>query len=378
MTPTPVELLADLGATLDALSGALASRDVDRMLVIEPRLAEAAGALARVAPSAIDRSRGAARRHRGGPDRPGALPAGRRRHVRGYARPARLCRLPAVLPHRPGPQTRGPPFPRREVLMSGLMDSLASAASALEAQRFGLDVAGQNIANVNTPGYARREALLASVPGYGRLSAGNGVEVTGVRAARDVLLARRLQQERPAEQREQAVAEALSLVETAIGQPGASVDAALDGFFDSFGRLSADPTSSTARQEVALQGGALAASFHDMAARLQLARRDANAGVRGSVDEIKLARVAHRLAQQVTRERECEWQRVAAPPGRFCRWRSTRSAGSCRSAPSTAPTAAWTCRSARGIRSSSAPTPTSCRSMPRATACRRSSARGPT
>jgi flagellar hook-associated protein 1 FlgK len=40
--------------------------------------------------------------------------------------------------------------------MAGLFDSLSMAARALDAQRFGLDVTGQNIANVNTPGYARR------------------------------------------------------------------------------------------------------------------------------------------------------------------------------------------------------------------------------
>ena len=37
--------------------------------------------------------------------------------------------------------------------MSGLFSSLSMAARSLEAQRAGLDVAGQNIANLNTPGY---------------------------------------------------------------------------------------------------------------------------------------------------------------------------------------------------------------------------------
>jgi flagellar hook-associated protein FlgK len=36
--------------------------------------------------------------------------------------------------------------------MGDLFSSLGSAARALEAQRFGLEVTGQNIANVNTPG----------------------------------------------------------------------------------------------------------------------------------------------------------------------------------------------------------------------------------
>ena len=40
--------------------------------------------------------------------------------------------------------------------MSDLFSLLGIASRALEAQQSGLDATGQNIANVNTPGYARR------------------------------------------------------------------------------------------------------------------------------------------------------------------------------------------------------------------------------
>ena len=39
--------------------------------------------------------------------------------------------------------------------MAGLFSSLSMAARSLEAQRAGLDTAGRNIANLNTPGYPR-------------------------------------------------------------------------------------------------------------------------------------------------------------------------------------------------------------------------------
>ena len=85
--------------------------------------------------------------------------------------------------------------------MSGLFGSLSMAARALDAQRYGLDVAGQNIANVNTPGYTRRQVTRSALPPDDFLSPGNGVEITGLRATRDLRLERRLQQERPAEHR---------------------------------------------------------------------------------------------------------------------------------------------------------------------------------
>ena len=56
--------------------------------------------------------------------------------------------------------------------MSDLFSTLSVAARALEAQRFGLDVTGQNISNVNTPGFTRRTADLAAVPPSGSQLAG--------------------------------------------------------------------------------------------------------------------------------------------------------------------------------------------------------------
>jgi flagellar hook-associated protein 1 FlgK len=168
------------------------------------------------------------------------------------------------------------------------------AARALDAQRFGLDVAGQNIANVNTPGYSRRSAQFAAIPPYEKLSAGGGVEITGLRAMRDDRLERRLQQERPAEQREQAIAQTLAIVETALGKPGQSLDASLNAFFDSLGRLAADPTSAIERQTTVSQADALANSFKDMTGRLDQARRDADSGVRDGVAQVNA--LAQRIA----------------------------------------------------------------------------------
>ena len=179
--------------------------------------------------------------------------------------------------------------------MSGLFGSLSMAARALDAQRYGLDVAGQNIANVNTPGYARRQVTLSALPPDEFLSPGNGVEITGLRATRDMRLERRLQQERPAEQRELAISQSLAVVETIVGKPGESIDAALGKFFDAAGRLAADPTSAITRQEVATQGTTLASEFHDMASRLAQARRDTDASVRDGVTQVNA--LAQRIAK---------------------------------------------------------------------------------
>jgi flagellar hook-associated protein 1 FlgK len=170
--------------------------------------------------------------------------------------------------------------------MSDLLSSLASAARALDAQRYGLDVAGQNIANVNTPGYTRRTIELSERLPVDDTNAGGGVDVVGITAARAPLLDARLFHEHPGASREAAVADQLTTIQGAIGAPGSSLDASLAVFYGAFTSLAEDPTSSSVRQRVVASGQALARSFLDLAARLSTSQRDADAELRGNVDQV--------------------------------------------------------------------------------------------
>lgn len=170
--------------------------------------------------------------------------------------------------------------------MSDLLSSLTLASRSLEAQHRGLDVTGQNIANVNTPGYSKRVVDLASVAPPDKYSAGNGAEAIGIRAMRDRLLDRRLEQELPSERREAAMSDSLSVVEAALGQPGQSIDANLGAFFNAFSSLAENPQSAVARHEVLLQGSSLASSFRSISDRLTTALRDTDTQVRAAVDDV--------------------------------------------------------------------------------------------
>src|SRR6185436_13685313 len=145
--------------------------------------------------------------------------------------------------------------------MSGLFESLSTASSSLLAQRMGLDVVGQNIANINTPGYSRRSLVVAEVPPTDSLSAGGGVSVVEVRAWRDALVEARLRRAQGGTAYDGALAEVLGSVEAAIGMPGESIDAELTRFFGAFAELAVDPTSAAARDEVVRQGSALSGAF---------------------------------------------------------------------------------------------------------------------
>ncbi len=179
--------------------------------------------------------------------------------------------------------------------MAGLFGELAMATRALTAQQMGLDATGQNIANVNTPGYARRVVTMASVAATSALEVGGGVTVQDVHAVRDRFLEARLLQVVPAEQRESAMADVLSVAETSLGEAGSSIDARLSELFSAFGRLADAPTSAVARQEVQRAATALTAAFGDVWARLSDARTNADQRVRGGIDEVNA--LAARLAE---------------------------------------------------------------------------------
>jgi flagellar hook-associated protein 1 FlgK len=179
--------------------------------------------------------------------------------------------------------------------MSGLFGMLSSTARSLDAQRYGLDSAGQNIANINTPGYSRRVVDFGAVPPTSeRLEAGQGVEVLGIRRLRDRFLDRRLFQENPAQYRESALAEQLGIVEANLGSPETGLNARLTQFFDAFSALAQAPTSSSARADVVAKGQALAGAIRDTDARLQQSQLGADQQVRATVDQINT--LANRLA----------------------------------------------------------------------------------
>lgn len=170
--------------------------------------------------------------------------------------------------------------------MSGLFDSLSAASNALTAHRMGLDVAGQNLANLNTVGYSRRSLVLAEVPSSDYLNVGRGVQVVQVRALRDLFVEARIRNERQGASYDETVVRHLSALEGAVGLPGTSLDAELTKFFDGFSALADDATSSTSRDHVVRQGTELARAFGALSGQFTQARRAADAELRASVTNV--------------------------------------------------------------------------------------------
>ena len=142
---------------------------------------------------------------------------------------------------------------------------LSIARSALVAHQTALQTIAQNVANAETPGYSRQEAVLtANTPlrmPYGNV--GTGVNVSTVVRKRDILLDESFRtangQAGDAGMRRDLMQE----LEAVFGEPSdAGMTNALDQFWNAWSDLSAQPSSLAARAVVQQRGRQLGQLFN--------------------------------------------------------------------------------------------------------------------
>jgi flagellar hook-associated protein 1 FlgK len=130
-----------------------------------------------------------------------------------------------------------------------LSSIFGSGLSGLQAAQAGLRVVSQNIANVNTPGYARADIdLQATQLG----SQGGGVAVVNYHRAVDQFLSAATLNAQAGQGAGDVRADLLGRAQQAFGDPtsDSSLFAALDKVFTRFTELSADPTNTLRRTNV--------------------------------------------------------------------------------------------------------------------------------
>ena len=87
---------------------------------------------------------------------------------------------------------------------------LHTSLRSMEAASQALAVAGNNIANERTPGYAKQRLILQPAQNHGdRLLTGAGVTAVSIQAVRDVLIENRLREEKSNTSSEEVIEGAL-------------------------------------------------------------------------------------------------------------------------------------------------------------------------
>ena len=160
--------------------------------------------------------------------------------------------------------------------MSNIMDI---ARSAIGVYRTALGVTGENIANVNTEGYRRRDVQTSQIGGAQTTvttmaTGGQGVQIEQVRRAFDALLAQRLRTSTSDVSAAQVHLDAAMAVETQLLPNTGGIDAALEDFFASIGSLAASPADTSLRRVAIESGRTLASAFQGIAAGLMRLRED--------------------------------------------------------------------------------------------------------
>jgi flagellar hook-associated protein 1 FlgK len=149
--------------------------------------------------------------------------------------------------------------------MSGISNLFNIGSSGLFAYQQSLAVTAHNMANVNTKGYSKQNAVLAEAsPLNGRPGQiGTGVQVTAIKRNVDIFINSQLLSSREQLGKNDASKSALSDIERLFGDSqDQSLGTDLNNLFNAFQDVSTDPSNVTARSVLLSKAQTVADRFH--------------------------------------------------------------------------------------------------------------------
>ena len=174
--------------------------------------------------------------------------------------------------------------------------SLDIGTRALRAQQTLVDIANQNIANANTPGYSRQTATVAATRPYpipvfsasgfpGQL--GTGVQVTATVRARDTFVDYQVRNQLSSQGNADIQRDALKQVESVVNEPSANgLSAMLNKYWRAWQEVANSPSDVSVRSNLIEQGKAVANAFQGQVQLFQQQQRDLDQQVGLAVTDI--------------------------------------------------------------------------------------------
>lgn len=142
------------------------------------------------------------------------------------------------------------------------------ALSGIRASQVALNTTGQNVANVNTPGYSRLTTVTHSLSGRGGLSVGAGVEVSEIRRMASEFSTQQLWRATTAQHYYSHRQDYLTALEGLMAGDGSSISVGLDQFFAAVSEATATPNSIALRQQVIAEAANLAQRFNGLSSNI--------------------------------------------------------------------------------------------------------------
>jgi flagellar hook-associated protein 1 FlgK len=205
--------------------------------------------------------------------------------------------------------------------MLGLFGSLNMASRSLQTQMTAVEVAGQNLANVNTTGYSRQSVKIETSPDIstGLGSEGTGATAVAIQQIVNTALNSQIQGQSSVSSYWTAQQSALQSAQTGLnefldgtgssdststatdGTTSTGLSGQLNSLFSAFSSLATSPTSLSARQAVVTSAQSLASSFNQINTQLDTLQSSLNSSVSTGVSSANelLSNIAG-LNQEIT------------------------------------------------------------------------------
>lgn len=147
-----------------------------------------------------------------------------------------------------------------------MADLLSLGLSGLHAAKTNLSVVGHNIANVNTPGYSRQEALQETrTPQFtGSGYMGNGANIADVRRVYSEFLTAQLRTSTAHSSDIQAYKSQIDQLDSLLASTTTGITPAMQSFFSAMQTAAEDPANMPARQLVLAESEGLARRFNNV------------------------------------------------------------------------------------------------------------------
>lgn len=172
--------------------------------------------------------------------------------------------------------------------MAGVRSIFDIAKGALTANQLALQTVSHNIANVDTPGYSRQQAVLQeSMPLPSAVGLiGNGVKVTEVRRFINKFLEDTITNKNTDLEFQKTAQQYLQQIEGILNEDNSQLTANLTAFFNAWQDLSTDPAGVSQRVALEQQGENLASSIRTVYSDLRTLQKEINNTVAQEVDSI--------------------------------------------------------------------------------------------
>jgi flagellar hook-associated protein 1 len=167
-------------------------------------------------------------------------------------------------------------------------DVFGISVSALQAFQAAINVAGNNIANASTPGYAKESIDLttAAPQASGAISIGNGVVISGVSRSFNQATADQLNASQSSLGQLNAMQSYSSQIDNLVGVTAGGLSTAVQSFYSAWSDVANNPASTATRQALIGKAQSVAASFQSTSSQLNYLNTDINSRITSDVQQI--------------------------------------------------------------------------------------------